>query len=400
MGIAFLIKLLYIRSMIKTWLNVNTILLIVAVIIVAGTVFYSNYLGHKIELIEKKKVELWVEAQRTILTAPDESSFNLAAKIATENTDIPIIETDEKDNIHITNCVNLDTQKIKTDSLYLYNKLAEFKKLNDPFILVISENPYQANKYYYGETVLRQEVRYYPIIQLIVAGLFIIVAIFAQRSSNKSTQNQLWAGMAKETAHQLGTPVTSLKGWVEVLKEIKDADKLAAEMEKDVIRLELITDRFGKIGSQPHLEKSNLLLQINSMVDYLKKRSGGKVIFFVTGIPDENITASISPPLFDWVIENLLKNALDAMEGKGELSILVNGAAENKIIIDITDTGKGIPYANLNKVFMPGFTTKKRGWGLGLALAKRIIEQYHKGSIYVKHSEPGAGTTFRIEIPK
>jgi len=387
--------------MIQYWWNGRTLLLLIAISIVTGTIFYSQYLSKKIATDEKQKVETWAEAQRTIMNATDsdQASLNLATKISFENKDIPIIETDEKDNINPINCMNLDSAKIADDKNYLQGKLEEFKKQNEPIVLKLSDTPYTANKYYYGESVLQKEVRYYPIIQLVIVGLFIIITVIAQRTSYISTQNQLWAGMAKETAHQLGTPVTSLKGWVEVLKDIPGNEKINSEIEKDVIRLELITDRFGKIGSKPNLEKRNLVEQISSMIDYIKKRSGGKVnfIFNTNGITE--INGMISPPLFDWVIENLLKNALDAMEGKGTINIRIRDYDE-RTKIDITDTGKGITKANLQHVFDPGFTTKKRGWGLGLTLAKRIIEQYHKGSIYVKNSEAGKGTTFRIELNK
>ncbi len=385
--------------MIQQWLNGKTLLFVIAVIIVTGTVFYSQYLARKIAADEKERVEIWVEAQRAILNAPDQANFILASKISSENKDIPIIETDEKDNINPNSCINLDTLKIKADSNYLREKLTEFKKLNPPIILLITENPYVANKYYYGESVLQQEVRYYPIVQLIVMGLFIIITVIAQRTSFKSTQNQVWAGMAKETAHQLGTPVTSLKGWVEVLRDIPGNENIITEIEKDINRLELISDRFGKIGSKPQLEESNLVLQVNTMVEYMKKRAGGKVDFIINTNGEKEMSAMISPPLFDWVIENLLKNALDAMDGKGLITINLQDTA-SQILIDVTDTGKGIAKINVPKVFKAGFTTKKRGWGLGLTLVKRIIEQYHRGIIYVKSSEPGKGTTFRIELNK
>jgi signal transduction histidine kinase len=385
--------------MIQYWLNGRTILFLIAVSIVTGTIFYSQYLSKKIAADEKQRVETWVEAQKTIMNATDQTSLNLASKISSENKDIPIIETDEKDRINPGNCVNLDSARIANDTSYLKKKLAEFKKQNDSIVLVLIDSPYVANKYYYGESVLQKEVRYYPIIQLIIVGLFIIITIIAQRTSYISTQNQLWAGMAKETAHQLGTPVTSLKGWVEVLKEIPGNEKITTEIEKDVFRLELITDRFGKIGSKPSLEQRNLVDQISSMVEYIKKRSGGKVDFLFNTNGVSEITAMISPPLFDWVIENLLKNALDAMEGKGTITIRIKETVTH-IKIDVKDSGKGIAKAHLKNVFEPGFTTKKRGWGLGLTLAKRIIEQYHKGAIYVKSSEPGKGTTFRVELNK
>ncbi len=385
--------------MIQQWLNGKTLLFLIAAAIVTGTVFYSTYLAKKIAADETKKVEILVEAQRTLINVNDQYSLNLATRIASENKEIPIIETNEKDSINVGNCVNLDSAKIASDPNYLYTKLAEFKKEHEPIKLVLSEKPYTANKYYYGESRLQREVRYYPIVQLLIVSLFLAVTIIAQRTSYISTQNQLWAGMAKETAHQLGTPVSSLKGWVEVLKEIPGNEKLVTEIEKDVGRLELITDRFGKIGSHPQLEEKNLVEQVSYMVDYIKRRASGKVNIKLDTKDETYIPAMISPPLFDWVIENLLKNALDAIEGKGQLTVSIKDTAA-QVLIDVTDTGKGISKNNIAKVFNPGFTTKKRGWGLGLTLSKRIIEQYHKGSIFVKHSEAGKGTTFRIELNK
>jgi signal transduction histidine kinase len=379
------------------WLNIRNILAAIAIIIVSGSVIYSRYLSRKIAKDETQRVENWVEAQRTIMNSENESIPPLAIKIIQENVDIPIIETDEKDSI--TNYRNLDSTKAARDASYLKGKLHQYKAERQPIKLKLSDTPYIANYYYYGESRLQQEVRYYPIVQLLIIGLFITVVIIAQRSSYRSTQNQLWAGMAKETAHQLGTPVTSLQGWVEMLKEIEGASYIAPEIEKDVNRLLLITDRFGKIGSTPKLEERNLVEQVQYMVDYMRKRAGGRVQFVLNANGKEDIPAMISPPLFDWVIENLLKNGLDAMDGKGTITVnLFNNATQN--IIEVTDTGKGISKANLKNVFKPGFTTKKRGWGLGLTLTKRIIEQYHKGTIFIKSSELGKGTTFRIELDK
>jgi signal transduction histidine kinase len=384
--------------MIRPWLNWRTALAVIAILFVSGSIFYSEYLSKKIAGAEKEKVEIWAAAQKAIINANDQTNLNLAIKISSENTDIPIIGTNENDSI-TNDYLNLDSSEIKSDSGYLRKKLAEFKKEHAPIIIVLTVQPYSANKYYYGESLLQQEVRYFPIIQLFIAALFIFITIFAQRSGYRSTQNQLWAGMAKETAHQLGTPVSSLQGWIEMLKDIPGNEKITPEIEKDVNRLLLITDRFGKIGSMPHLEEKNLVEQMQSMVDYIKKRAGAKINFVIDSEGKQNITAKISPPLFDWVIENLLKNALDAMEGKGMIKLLIHQTSTH-VLIDISDTGKGIAAANLGKVFKPGFTTKKRGWGLGLTLTKRIVEQYHKGKIFVKHSELNKGTTFRIELNK
>jgi signal transduction histidine kinase len=263
----------------------------------------------------------------------------------------------------------------------------------------ITKDPLTYNKYFYGPSRLQAEVRYYPIVQLVIVGLFIIITLLALRSSYRSVQNQVWAGMAKETAHQLGTPVSSLQGWIEMLKQNPDNSKIVPELEKDVGRLQLVSDRFGKIGSSPQLEKRDIISQVEAMVDYMRKRAPGKVNFSVYTGNEKEIYVNISPPLFDWVIENLLKNSLDAMEGTGEIRINIENLPD-KVNIDLRDTGKGIPLSMQRQVFKPGFTTKKRGWGLGLSLSKRIIKQYHKGEIFVKSSEPGKGTTFRIVLKK
>ncbi|HSZ86826.1 MAG TPA: HAMP domain-containing sensor histidine kinase [Puia sp.] len=383
--------------MIQSLFNWRSLLAVIAIGIVTGTIFYSNYLSKKIAADEKRKMATWIEAQRTILKANEQASLILAAKISSENTEIPIIETNEKDSI-IT-YINLDSLKSETDKTFLADKLKKFKSENQPFELKFSDSPYTANRYYYGHTVLLDEVRYYPLVQLFIVALFIFFTFYSISVRNRATQNQLWAGMAKETAHQLGTPVSSLEGWVEMLKENDVDEKTVAEIQKDVNRLKLVSDRFGKIGSKPKLDEKDIVTQITNMMEYIKKRSTGKVQFNINTHGAEQILAKISEPLFDWVIENLLKNALDAMEGKGQINIDIK-QNEKGIFVDVADTGKGIAGANLRKVFKPGFTTKKRGWGLGLSLSKRIIEQYHNGSLTVKDSEIGKGTTFRIELKK
>jgi signal transduction histidine kinase len=380
------------------WLNWRIILVGIAILLVSGTIFYSQYVSGKIAREERKNVEAWVEAQRTILNSSDSASINLATKISTENSQIPIIETNEKDVIS-GNYLNLDTALAKKGSEYLKRKLAEFKRYNNqPIVLVLKENPYTANRYYYGESELLKEVQLYPIVQLIIVALFITIAIIALQTANKSAQNQLWASMAKETAHQLGTPVSSLQGWLEILKEHEVNNTIVPEIAKDVNRLLLITDRFGKIGSEPKLEWRKPAEQIHHMMDYMKRRTGGQVNFIFDDATISQTNALLSPPLFDWVLENLIKNALDAIEGNGTISITAS-TNEMYALIDVTDTGKGIAKNHINDVFKPGFTTKRRGWGLGLSLSKRIIEQYHKGKLFVKWSEPGKGTTFRIILP-
>lgn len=368
----------------------------IAIVIVSATIFYSQYLARKIAVDERKKVEMWVAASKAILSDPG-MDLTLPNLIRNGQQSIPIIETNEADSI--MGYINLDSAQAEKDRNYLYHELKKFRSENGPLVIKLSDSPYIANRYYYGHTSLLDEVRYYPLVQLCIVFLFIFFIIYTITIRNTATQNQLWAGMAKETAHQLGTPVSSLEGWVEMLKESQIDQRTVLEIQKDVDRLKLVSDRFGKIGSIPQLEERDLIVQIKNMVEYIRKRAAGRVQFIVNGPGEDQLKAHISGPLFDWVIENLLKNALDAMEGKGSITITIQDQ-EKEILVDVTDTGKGIAARNLQKVFKPGFTTKKRGWGLGLSLSKRIIEQYHKGQLFVRWSEPGKGTTFRVVLKK
>jgi signal transduction histidine kinase len=383
--------------MFRQILNWRTGLALIAIGIVVSTIFYSRYVSRKIAKEEMARVLAFGESLKIRAITEDQNVMEYTSRITNENKDIPIIETDENDNPSGFQ-VNLDTVKIKNDTGYLRRMVKQFSN-RAPVIVEITRQPYAYNKYYYGNSNLLNEVRYYPFVQLFIVALFIFLTVFSIRSSYRSAQNQVWAGMAKETAHQLGTPVSSLEGWVEMLKEKSGNEKIVQELEKDVDRLRLVSDRFGKIGSTPHLEEIDLVSQINSMVDYMRKRATGKVNFSVNTHGQSTITGRVSAPLFDWVIENLLKNSLDALEGKGAITVDMN--ENNKVVnIDISDTGKGIARQNVPMVFKPGFTTKKRGWGLGLSLSRRIIEQYHKGEIFVKQSETGKGTTFRIVLKK
>jgi signal transduction histidine kinase len=380
--------------MIRSMLNWRSLLALLAIIIVSGTIFYSQYLAKKLAAEERQKVEQWVAASKAILNGNDLTLPNL---IRNGQQSIPIIETNERDSI--MGYINLDSVKTASDKDYPEHQLKKFKSENQPLEIRLSDKPYTANRYYYGHTVLLDEVRYYPLVQLFIVAFFIFFALYSITIRNKATQNQLWAGMAKETAHQLGTPVSSLEGWVEMLRVSNTDPRTVQEIQKDVDRLKLVSDRFGKIGSKPHLEQMDLTRQIQNMVDYIKKRATEKVQFVFQVKDQEHIPVLISGPLFDWVIENLLKNALDAIEGKGSITVAIR-EHEKEVMIDITDTGKGIAKKNLQKVFKPGFTTKKRGWGLGLSLSKRIIEQYHQGELFVRQSELGKGTTFRIVLKK
>ena len=367
---------------------------LVAILIISGTISYSQLLAKKIASEERQRVEQWAEAGGLFLNDKTGMSDRLVGSIISSNNTIPIIQTDEKGRI--IDHANLDTAEIARDRNYIAAKLEEFKAANPP---IEWSDPYDStarNMYYYGNTILLKQVKYYPLIQLLVVALFILVTIVALKTSFKSTENQVWAGMAKETAHQLGTPLSSLQGWVEILRESGTNEKIITEVEKDINRLKLVSDRFGKIGSTPQLEPHDILAQVNQMVDYIRRRAPGKIEFKVSSNTAGPIIGQVSPPLFDWVIENLLKNALDAMEGKGQIEVSIH--QDKKIYIDVTDNGKGIARENISKVFKPGFTTKKRGWGLGLTLCKRIIEQYHQGELYVRQSEVGKGTTFRVVI--
>jgi signal transduction histidine kinase len=383
--------------MIQPLFNWRTGLSIIAIAIVSGTVFYSQFLAKQIAREERQKVEQWVEAGKLLLNDTTGMSDKLVSIIISENRTIPIIETDEKNNI--TQYINLDSTSIAQDSNYIQQQLKEFSKQNEPIVWADPRDSRRTNRYYYGHTSLLNQVRYYPLVQLLIVSLFIIITITALTTSFKSSQNRVWAGMAKETAHQLGTPLSSLQGWVEMLKDNPDNEKMVMEMEKDVNRLKLVSDRFGKIGSTPHLEEHNVVAQVETMIEYIRKRAPGKVLFSLDTKGETQIPAHISPPLFDWVIENLLKNALDAMEGKGNIAVQIRRQGA-EVLIDVTDSGKGIARQNIHKVFKPGFTTKKRGWGLGLSLSRRIIEQYHKGQLFVKQSELNKGTTFRIVLKK
>jgi signal transduction histidine kinase len=249
---------------------------------------------------------------------------------------------------------------------------------------------------YYGESYLLTQLRYFPYVQITIICIFILLVIFALSASYRSLQNQVWVGLSKETAHQLGTPLSSMEGWLEILRSEEPLNDTVQEMQKDLDRLKLVADRFSKVGSEPELEEQNLIDRLQEMVSYMQKRAPNRVVISLQTAEPE-VLVNISGPLFDWVIENLIRNALDAMEGKGNINIKVSNFPQ-QVWIDVQDTGKGIPKHEVARIFAPGFTTKKRGWGLGLSLSRRIVEKYHHGSIFVKQSEVGKGTTFRIII--
>ena len=375
------------------------ILVVAAVVIAVASLVVSNSLTRELADEEHNKMEIWAEAMRSLNTADESTDLNLVLKVINENNTIPVIVTGANGDVQIYRNVELSGQTLD-DSLRQAKAISE--RLLDEgraIRIVLDENaPDGYINVCYDDSVMLKRLAAYPYIQLGVVMLFVVVAIFALLTSKRAEQNKVWVGLSKETAHQLGTPISSLMAWVEILKESYPDDTLIPEMDKDVKRLELIADRFSKIGSLPEPVPASLVEVMQHVIDYMDRRTSQKVEF-IKDFPKDDITVKMNASLFEWVIENLCKNAVDAMEGSGTITLHMEETAD-KAIIEVADTGKGIRKKDLRNVFRPGFTTKKRGWGLGLSLAKRIVEEYHKGRIFVKSSEPGKGTTFRIELRK
>lgn len=369
---------------------------LIALLIVGATLFYTRYLGEKIEREERQRVAEWIIATQTLAGTNEPKALELSNLVIRNNEDIPLIATDSAGNI--IDYRNLDAQKLALQPGYPEKMLQVLKSENEPLEWEFSTNPRQVYFVYFGDTLLQKEVQYYPLVQLVLVALFVVLLISLITVQSRSAQNQVWAGMAKETAHQLGTPLTSLQGWLEVLREQKPDEMVVDEMEKDLERLKLVSERFGKIGSTPQFETYDLVKLTQDVIAYMKRRSPDRVVF-VCKAEQPEVLIQVSKTLMEWVLENLTKNALDALDGKGSITISIYDEL-TRVVIDVTDTGKGISQANLSKVFTPGFSTKKRGWGLGLSLSKRIVEYYHKGELFVRYSELGKGTTFRIIIPR
>ena len=342
---------------------------------------------------ERAKMEFWASAQKTLANANENTDIELPFQIIQNNTSIPMIVTDSKDSIISHN--NID-EAIANDTAALKAYFKSIKNDNQSIKMQLSEKNYQL--VYYGNSPLLNKLKYYPVALLLIIILFGAVVYNFYRATKMATQNKLWAGMAKETAHQIGTPLSSLIGWLEILKLENIEESIIIEIEKDITRLQTITDRFSKIGSEPILEKRDIVEDTKNTFDYLQTRISQQVNFNFEA-PQHPIFVEINPALHSWTIENLVKNAIDAMKGKGSLNIVIS-ELEDMIKISITDTGKGIPKNQFTKVFEPGFTTKKRGWGLGLSLTKRIVQEYHKGKIKVAQSEIGKGTTMQISYKK
>jgi signal transduction histidine kinase len=367
----------------------KALLLIGAFIIAFASLVYTNNLVKRLVKEESKKVELVAEATKRLISETGDITFY--HDIILGNSTVPVILVDNEGGIITWR--NLDSLKVENDPQYLSEKLNMMRANTEPIEILVFED--QKQFIYFENSVLIDMLAFYPYMQLSVIGLFILISYFAFSSSRNAEQNQVWVGMSKETAHQLGTPLSSLMGWIEYLKTTKLEASIVDEISKDVSRLETITDRFSKIGSDPKFEEVSVKEIIDRVIVYLRLRISDKVEISVSG--DVMCKLKLCVPLFEWVIENITKNAVDAMEGKGVIKINISKEGD-KLMIDLSDTGKGIPKQDFKKVFKPGFTSKKRGWGLGLSLVRRIVEDQHKGKIYIKTSEIDKGTTFRIEF--
>ena len=390
--------------------RIKILIAVLALIIGAATVVYTNQLVQRVATREQQQIQLFAKAQEFIINSESDSNtmfvFN---EIIDANATIPVILSD---GTNIVNAKNIDLPKTLSaaDSAALLQREFELMKQQHPPI-VVKFGAGQVNYIFYRDSQLLQQLRTYPRVQLLVIGCLAVIAYFAFSSSRRAEQNRVWVGLAKETAHQLGTPLSSLVGWQSYLREserFKD-EPIIEELGKDIRRLAIITERFSNIGSVPVLNDENLLMTTRNAIEYLQSRVSKKVKFTIESDLPTDTPARINVPLFDWVIENICKNAVDAMDGRGSITLHLRRvrtrrtwyrrkAPARQVAVDITDTGKGIPKNKLSNVFMPGYTTKRRGWGLGLALAKRIIENYHGGQLFVTWSEMGRGTTFRVVL--
>ena len=359
------------------------VLVIAAVMIAVISLLVSHFLVKDLSIEERKKMEVWAQALHALNHADENTDLSLVLDVMQGNTTIPVIVLNERGGV--------DDYRNIDDTLHLQKYAQRMMKKGDTIVV-------GSQVVCYDESVLLKRLSQYPYWQLGIVMIFVVVAIFALLSSKKAEQNKVWVGLSKETAHQLGTPISSLMAWVEILKENHPDDDLIPEMDKDVKRLERIAERFSKIGSLPEPVPASMNEVIEHVVDYMRHRTSNKVAI-VTQLPEHEVIVQMNASLFEWVIENLCKNAVDAMEGHGRITLLL-GENDDQVYMEVSDTGKGIRKKDISHVFTPGFTTKQRGWGLGLSLARRIVEDYHRGKIFVKSSELGKGTTFRVELHK
>lgn len=379
--------------------QVKIILVVMAIAIAVASLVVSHSMTRDLEAQERSRMEVWAEAMRSLNQADGNTDLNLVLKVINDNNTIPVIVLDRKGQVTDFRNLSINASS-RADSLRkVTEKGLELLAMNRNIRIFLDERHRDYIDVCYDESLMLKRLSWYPYVQLGVVLLFVVVAIFALLTSKRAEQNKVWVGLSKETAHQLGTPISSLIAWIEILKETYPDDTLIPEMDKDVKRLQLIADRFSKIGSVPAPVPTNLLELLGHVVDYMDRRTSKKVMM-LTDFPVHQVIVDLNGSLFEWVIENLCKNAVDAMGGEQGIITLKVEESDTWVYLDVSDTGKGIRKRNINNVFRPGFTTKKRGWGLGLSLAKRIVEEYHHGRIYVKESEVGKGTTFRIELRK
>ena len=373
-------------------------LVIIAVVIAVVSLVVFHFLVNDLSKEERSRMSVWAEAMQSLNAADESTDLNLVLKVINENNTIPVIVLDAEGKTQVFRNVDINA-KDREDSLKVTEQLAH-DWLRNGRVIKLFDDSHNNGDYIlvcYDESIMLKRLAMYPYVQLAVVLLFVFIAFFTLLVSKKAEQNKVWVGLSKETAHQLGTPISSLMAWTEILKEQYPDDALIPEMDKDVKRLQLISERFSKIGSLPEPVPTNLKEVLEHVIEYMDRRTSHGVVF-VRDFPDKDVWLKMNASLFEWVIENLCKNAVDAMSG-GPGTITVRIVEEdNKICVEVSDTGKGIKKKNLSHVFRPGFTTKQRGWGLGLSLAKRIIEDYHKGKIFVKWSEVNKGTTFRVEL--
>jgi signal transduction histidine kinase len=373
--------------------QVKIILVVAAVIIAVASLLVSHFLVRDLSIEERHRMEVWAQALHALNEADETTDVSLVLSVMEGNNTIPVIVVNSEGDIDdFRNIKDIDdSQESMANSQKLKDYARRMIKAGDTIRI-------GQQLVCYDESIMLKRLQAWPYVQLGIVLIFVVVAIFALLSSKRAEQNKVWVGLSKETAHQLGTPVSSLMAWVEMLKEQYPQDDLLPEMDKDVKRLQLIADRFSKIGSLPEPVDASMNDVLVHVIDYMDRRTSSQVQM-IRHLPDHEVIVKMNASLFEWVVENLCKNAVDAMEGKGTITLTLFDEP-HQVVIEVQDTGKGIKKKDLNSVFTPGFTTKKRGWGLGLSLAKRIVEEYHKGRIFVKQSEPGKGTTFRIEMKK
>ena len=374
----------------------KTFILICATLIGCVSLYYTNSLARNMATEEHKRMQIWAEAIRQMQISENEVEINFCLEIIRNNTSIPVILTDDDNNIVQSRNLS-DSLAIMSDSAYAARCIESLQAKHDPIVINLPDN--HKNFIYYDDSTVLKQLAHFPFIQLSIIAIFLLVAYLAFSSSRRAEQNKVWIGMSKETAHQLGTPISSLMAWIEILKQDESNASYVAEMQKDIDRLQMIADRFSKIGSLPTLQPCNLSEVINTAVGYMRNRVSSNITLDVKDNTEHNVMVKLNTSLFNWVIENMIKNAIDAMDGKGCITIKMNETLKYAEIL-MTDTGKGLAKNQFKAIFTPGYTTKERGWGLGLSLVQRIVKDYHRGKIMVQSSEIGVGTTFKILLPK